>query len=76
MEQDFSRSNSTYLNVAYRTLKDPTLRAKYLVPICLVIDCMNRWRDGLDGYHGLGRWSMIGQMTNGSIKERSGSSGS
>ena len=30
-EQDFSRSNSTYLNVAYRTLKDPTLRAKYLV---------------------------------------------
>lgn len=30
-EQDFSRSNSTYLNVAYRTLKDPTMRAKYLV---------------------------------------------
>lgn len=32
-EQDFSRSNSTYLNVAYRTLKDPTLRAKYLLQL-------------------------------------------
>jgi len=31
IEQYFSRSNSTYLNVAYRTLKDPTLRAKYLL---------------------------------------------
>ncbi|KAM3573672.1 hypothetical protein VYU27_004331 [Nannochloropsis oceanica] len=32
-EQDFSRSNSTYVNVAYRTLKDPTLRAKYLLQL-------------------------------------------
>lgn len=32
-EQGFSRSNSTYLNVAYRTLKDPTLRAKYLLQL-------------------------------------------
>jgi hypothetical protein len=32
-EQDFSRNNSVYLNVAYKTLKDPTLRAKYLVSI-------------------------------------------
>lgn len=30
-EQDLSKMNSTYLNVAYKTLKDPTLRAKYLV---------------------------------------------
>ena len=32
-EQDFSQSNSTYVNVAYRTLKDPTLRAKYLLQL-------------------------------------------
>lgn len=32
-EQDFSRSNSTYLNVAYRTLKDPISRAKYLLQL-------------------------------------------
>eukprot|EP00952_Eustigmatos_sp_NYUAD-ZCMA_P005046 22108-Eustigmatos_ZCMA.PRE.1 len=29
-EQDLSRDNSTFINVAYRTLKDPTLRAKLL----------------------------------------------
>lgn len=32
-ERDVSASNSTYLNGAYRTLKDPTLRAKYLLKL-------------------------------------------
>lgn len=41
-EQDFSRNNSTFLNVAYRTLKDPTLRAKYLVGAS-ALGCLCVW---------------------------------
>jgi hypothetical protein len=39
-EQELSRKNSTYLNVAYKTLKDPTLRAKYLVSILVKLGCV------------------------------------
>ena len=38
-EQELSRSNATYLNVGYKTLKDPTLRAKYLVSLCCLPSC-------------------------------------
>lgn len=54
LEQDFSRSNSTYLNVAYRTLKDPNLRAKYLVS--WVKDGRNEWMNWVldHAWHDLG----------------------